>query len=282
MYRAKDRGRGRFELLDEEMRERAVARLRIEQDLRRAMAAGELLPAFQPIMRLDGGGTYGAEALLRWRHPTEGVLGPASFLAVAERSGLIVAIGVSLLQQSCVHAAGWNAGRPDPLCLKVNVSPRQLADSGFVAAVAGALASSGLRPGLLGLEVTEQALMGDEEHAAATLAELKALGVILLLDDFGTGYSSLSHLKRFPIDAVKIDRSFIEGLDQPDGEDAAIVHAVIGMGQATGKTVIAEGIETPQQCRHVQGLGCDLGQGYHFGRPMPADEFGGWLAGAGG
>jgi EAL domain-containing protein (putative c-di-GMP-specific phosphodiesterase class I) len=262
------------------MRERAVARLRIEQDLRRAMAAGELLPAFQPIMRLDGGGTYGAEALLRWRHPTEGLLGPDSFLAVAERSGLIVAIGESLLTEACVRAAGWNAGRPEPLCLKVNVSPRQLADAGIVGAVAGTLTSSGLRPDLLGLEVTEQALMGDEEQAAATLAELKALGIVVLLDDFGTGYSSLSHLKRFPIDAVKIDRSFIEGLDQPDGEDAAIVHAVIGMGQATGKMVIAEGIETEHQCRHVQRLGCDFGQGYHFGRPLPAAEFDGWLAGA--
>jgi diguanylate cyclase (GGDEF)-like protein/PAS domain S-box-containing protein len=268
MYRAKERGRGRYELLDDATRDKAHTRLRTEHELRRAVDAGELRAVFQPFARLADGSWFGAEALLRWQHPTRGLLAPDAFLDVAEQTGLIVPIGEWMLGEACRHGARWSREwGGDDFLLTVNVSPRQLTGAGIVETVRRSLAESGMRPELLGLEITEQALIAAEAETQTALAELQALGVKLLLDDFGTGYSSLSHLKHFPIDGIKIDRSFVAGVDS-SASDVAIVRAILAMGWATGKFVIPEGVETPEQQDRLRRFGCRIGQGYLFGRPL--------------
>ena len=282
MARAKARGRGRYELADPANGAQAPAnQLAVEQELRDALAEGDLRLVFQPFVAIGDGSPVGAEVLLRWEHPTRGYLSPAGFLDVAEQSGLIVPIGAWMLTVACRRAARWRQDRPDFL-LTVNLSATQLADPAVVETVERALADSGLEPQGLGLELTEQVLIGDENDVLRTLSALKALGVTLLLDDFGTGFSSLSHLKRFPIDIVKIDRSFIEGLGDPDAghNDAAIVSALVGMSLATGKLVIPEGIETGAQVGELQRLGCRFGQGYHFAKPLKPEDFEDWLRAA--
>jgi len=273
LYRAKARGRGRYELDDASRRPEAASnRVIVEQDLRQALGDGDLRLVFQPFVRLGDRSTFGAEVLLRWQHPEQGQLQPAEFLEVAEQSGLMVPIGAWMLRAACGHAVRWN--RREDFLVTVNLSAGQLADPDVVETVRAALESSGLEPERLGLELTEQVLIGDEADAHRTLSELKSLGVKLLLDDFGTGFSSLSHLKRFPIDIVKIDRSFVEGLGTPTGaSDAAIVSALVSMSRATGKQVIPEGIETEAQVAALRRLGCECGQGYRFSRPMALADF---------
>jgi diguanylate cyclase (GGDEF)-like protein/PAS domain S-box-containing protein len=272
MYSAKHRGRHRFECFDEAVPGLAVDRLRTEQELRQAISADELRLVFQPFARLRDGSWFGAETLLRWDHPRRGLLAPDAFLEVAERSGLIVPIGEWVLREACRNGARWRASWGDDLLITVNVSPRQLADADVVAAVRRALDDSGLAPVHLGLELTEQALIDVDTDADRVLHALKALGVRLLLDDFGTGFSSLSHLKRFPIDGIKIDRSFIGAVTRPEADDTAIVRAILAMAWATGKFVIPEGIETAAQAKTLRRFGCRLGQGYLFARPVPAEE----------
>jgi diguanylate cyclase (GGDEF)-like protein/PAS domain S-box-containing protein len=272
MYEAKSRGRGTYVILDEGMRRRAQQRLTSEQDLRRAIAAGELRVLLQPLFRLQDETIHGAEALVRWQHPERGLLTPSDFLEVAQQSGLIVPIGEWVLREACSHAAELRARCDGDFLLTVNVSPRQLADPGFRDLVAEVLAESGLPPQQLGLEITEQTLIRDHDEASARLSALKELGVMLLLDDFGTGFSSLSHLKRFPIDAVKIDRTFVSGLADAGGDDLPIVSAILAMSWAMGKLVIPEGVETAGQADQLRRLGCRVAQGYHFARPMPVDE----------
>jgi diguanylate cyclase (GGDEF)-like protein len=275
MYRAKARGHHRYELHDPARTEQVDA-LKLEQALRDALAAGELRLAFQPFVRFDDGAARGAEVLLRWEHPARGLIGPGVFLDVAEQTGLIVPIGEWMLKEACRLAAGWDTA--DDFLLTINLSATQLADPGIVEAVRIALQDTGLAPGRLGLELTEQVLVGDVEMTLRTLGDLKQLGVKLLLDDFGTGYSSLSHLKRFPIDIVKIDRSFIDGVGTGGiAGDAAIVSAIVGMSWATGKQVIPEGIETADQVEALRRMGCSVGQGYFFAKPAPADAFEAWL-----
>ena len=275
MYRAKALGHHRYEVHDAADTE-IVDALEIEQGLRDALAAGELRLAFQPFVRLDDSGVCGAEVLLRWQHPTRGLVGPGYFLDVAEGTGLILPIGAWMLERACRLAKSWHQG--DEFLLTVNVSATQLADPAIVSTIRDALRASGLPPHCLGLELTEQVLVGDEDLMLQTLHDLKELGVKLLLDDFGTGYSSLSHLKRFPIDVVKIDRSFINGVGESGvNGDAAIVSAIVGMSWATGKQVIPEGIETADQVDALRRIGCGIGQGYFFAKPMPAEEFEVWL-----
>jgi diguanylate cyclase (GGDEF)-like protein/PAS domain S-box-containing protein len=269
MYRAKDSGRGRFEVFDDAARAQALARMQIEQDLRRALDARELRMHFQPFARLTDGRWVGAEALLRWQHPERGLLEPEDFLEVAEQSGLIVPIGNWTLREACRHGARWAAAAGEEFLLTVNLSPRQLADPDLVSTVADSLAASGLRAGSLGLEMTEQALL--DGRADSTLAALRELGVKVLLDDFGTGFSSLSHLKRFPIDALKIDRSFVAGVAEGNRDDAAIVRAILAMAWATGKFVIPEGIETPEHAEQLRRFGCRFGQGFLFAHPQPPE-----------
>jgi diguanylate cyclase (GGDEF)-like protein len=269
MYRAKLRGRNGYEVFDEAMRARAVERLRVEGELRIALAEDELRVVFQPIVSLEDGLVLGAEALVRWEHPQRGLLAPGEFIGVAEESGLIVPIGEWVLATACREAATWPGERP--LMVSVNLSPRQVNPS-LIDSVAHAVTEAGLDPDLLALEITEGVLLEESAAATGTLKALRALGVHLVLDDFGTGYSSLGYLKRLPLDGIKIDRSFIGGLGT-DPDDSAIVSAIAGMAGSLGLTIIAEGVETLGQVIELRKLACQRAQGYHFGRPMPAEAF---------
>ena len=271
MYRTKALGKGRVELFDAGMRERLIERIAVESDLRHALDQDEFLLHYLPVISLEDGGIIGFEALLRWQHPKRGLLEPADFMEVAESTGLIVPIGEWAIEEACRQAVAWrDAGGPGepPLSVSVNLSARQIARSDIVAAVTRILARTGLEAGLLDLEITERVLLEDAEASAGVLRELKAVGVRLVLDDFGTGYSSLSYLKRFTIDALKIDRSFVDGLGG-DAENAAIVNAVLSMARALDVGVTAEGVETREQLASLRGSGCAYAQGYLFSQPIP-------------
>jgi diguanylate cyclase (GGDEF)-like protein/PAS domain S-box-containing protein len=272
MYRAKERGRGRYELFDEVLRRRVLTRLRTENELRRGIEQGELRVVYQPVVELDGGALTAVEALVRWQHPERGLIDPVEFIPVAEESGLIGALGDWVLTAACRDGATWQERFPraEPVLVCVNTSPRQLANGAFPARVADIMSRNGLAPGSLALEITESVLM-EEAHAPVTvLASLREYGLRLMLDDFGTGYSSLSYLKRFPLDVLKIDRSFIAGLGR-DEEDSAIVAAIVQMARTLGLTVVAEGVERPEQLERLRELDCDRAQGRLIAEPMPAE-----------
>jgi len=270
MYQAKDRGRGHggYHFFDSRVRERAVARLVVENELREALERGEFTLQFQPLWRLPDREISGFEALIRWQRP-EGVRSPAEFIPIAEDSGLIVDIGHWVLDEALRRLAGWNArNQGDPLTMAVNLSARQLSHAGLADDVAAALSRHGIEPELLTLEITETALLEESLSSVEALTRLSVLGVRLALDDFGTGYSSLGHLRRYPVDILKIDRMFVEGLDSGDG---AIVGAVTAMAHALGMTTVGEGVETAEQLAMLERLGCDEGQGYYLARPLHAD-----------
>jgi diguanylate cyclase (GGDEF)-like protein/PAS domain S-box-containing protein len=271
MYRAKERGRARYELFDEVMRGRAIARLRVENDLRRALERGELRLDYQPMVALTDGSVRSVEALLRWEHPDQGLVMPSEFLPIAEGNGLIEPIGRWVLEQACRQAGHWYAARPDdaPVGISVNLSALQIARAELPELVLSSLRASGLDPACLSLEITESAMLGGFDALHAALEALKALGVRLVLDDFGMGYSSLAYLTRLPLDAVKVDRSFVDGLGT-DGRDTAITEAIIAMSRALSLEVIAEGVETRAQAEALLRLGCRVAQGYYFARPAPA------------
>jgi diguanylate cyclase (GGDEF)-like protein/PAS domain S-box-containing protein len=271
-YVAKERGRGRVELFVAPMRERAVERLETEVALRRALVNREFRVHYQPLVRFDSSEAIGFEALVRWERPERGLVPPLEFLPLAEETGLIVPIGEWVLREACTEAARWVAESPNatPLSVAVNLSARQLADPDLIETVEDALTSAGLDPSLLVLEITETVLMEDREHAITVLRALTDRGVHIGIDDFGTGQSSLGYLKTLPVHALKIDRSFVDGLGT-EPEDSAIVAAVVRLGHALGLTVTAEGIETPVQLAELQAMGCDLGQGFYFARPQPSE-----------
>jgi EAL domain-containing protein (putative c-di-GMP-specific phosphodiesterase class I) len=274
MARAKEDGRDRTVLFDEELRDVTTDRLGLLADLRHAVARGELRLHYQPIVALDGQRVEGVEALVRWEHPQRGLVPPDEFISLAENRGLIVDIGRWVLREACRQAALWVNAGPDgkPLHMAVNVSALQLASgAGLVDSVAAVLRDSGVDPSVLVLEITETALMGNPEAALEILTRLKALGVNLAIDDFGTGYSSLVYLKRFPVDLLKVDRSFISGLGQ-NQEDSAIVASVVGLARAVGVVAVAEGVETIEQLVALQELGCEFAQGYLWSRPLPPAE----------
>ncbi|MBV8979769.1 MAG: EAL domain-containing protein [Acidimicrobiia bacterium] len=279
MYRAKERGRARYELFDSAMRARAVARLETEATLRSALEDGRLSLSYQPEVALRDGRLIGAEALLRWRPGTPAAGGrdltpPSEFIAVAEETGLIVPIGEWVLREACAHLAHWRevSGDRAPDRVSINLSGRQLARSDLVDVVERALDASGLPPNALCMEVTESVLMDDIDLAVGALKALKALGVEIAIDDFGTGYSSLAHLRRFPVDMLKIDHSFVAGLGR-NPEDAAIVRAVVALAQTLDLTVVAEGVERPEQLEELRALGCERAQGNLFSSPLPEHEF---------
>ena len=275
MYRAKEGGKDRCEVFDAGTSARPLERLGLEGDLRQAVERGgeEFEVHYQPEVELRTGRIIGFEALVRWRQPGRGLVSPAGFIPLAEETGLILPIGRLVLLEACRRAQEWRSTNPDGAAVgvSVNLSARQFQDAGLVEDVARVLGETGLEPGALTLELTEGILTEDTPVALATVQYLKLLGVGLAIDDFGTGYSSLSYLKRFPVDYLKIDRSIVNGVGE-DRRDEAIVSAAITLARALGERVVAEGIETEGQLTRLQEMGCDLGQGYLFSRPLPLEE----------
>jgi diguanylate cyclase (GGDEF)-like protein/PAS domain S-box-containing protein len=272
MYEAKDRGRNNYQFYRTELNSSATERQTLESDLRHAMRRHELELHYQPIMQLATGAIVGAEALIRWHHPTLGLVLPAQFIPIAEESGLIVPIGQWVLREACRQAKTWqDAGLP-LLRLAVNISAVELRSNGFVAGVTTILAQTGFDPQRLELELTETFLMQDCKSTAIVLIALKELGVQLALDDFGTGYSSLSYMRRFPINTLKVDQSFVRELTT-DADDASVVSAVINMGKSLHMRVVAEGVETRAQCSFLEQHKCSEAQGFHFSRPLKAKGF---------
>ena len=266
LYRAKNDGRGRFCFFEPSMDAHIQARALLEGELRQAIANDVLVPHFQPLVELGAGRLIGFEMLARWPHPTRGMVPPAEFVPVAEDAGLIGLMTECLLRRACRVAAAW----PSNVFLACNVSPLQLRDRSLPSMIRAALDDAGLSPHRLEVEITESALVGDLDLARDVLNELKALGIRLALDDFGTGYSSLRHLKMLPFDKLKIDAGFV-GAMAGNTESRKIVAAVIGLGQSLGLTTVAEGVEEPETAALLRGLGCDVGQGWLFGRPSPAE-----------
>jgi diguanylate cyclase (GGDEF)-like protein/PAS domain S-box-containing protein len=272
MYHAKDQGRNNYQFYNESMNATAFERLVLEANLRRALERQEFVLHYQPQVRLEDGRIFGAEALIRWRHPEMGLVPPGKFIPLAEETGLIVPIGEWALRTACEQMRAWQEEGLPAVRIAVNVSSPQFADPGFVATVDQILRTTGLRPEHLDLEMTESILMGDVETSITGLQRLKELGVWLSVDDFGTGYSSLSYLRRFAIDTLKVDRSFL--LDVPDDPDhVAITGAIIALAHNLHLGVIAEGVESPEQVRFLRPQGCGDAQGFLFSRPVPAGEF---------
>jgi diguanylate cyclase (GGDEF)-like protein/PAS domain S-box-containing protein len=271
MYQAKERGRDCYEVFDPSMHARAVAQLEITNALRRAVPDGELRLHYQPVIRIESGQTLAYEALVRWQRPDGRLISPADFIPVAEETGLIVPIGTWVLEEACREAATWRGtGGALAPSVAVNLSVRQLHELGLVETVSRVLSTTGLDPYRLTIELTESMLAEDTAATHETLNALKDLGVRLVIDDFGTGYSSLSYLKRLPVDALKIDQAFVDGLGH-GAEDAAIVSAVIGLARGLGVLTVAEGVETQRQLDELRALGCDFAQGFFLGRPRPMD-----------
>jgi diguanylate cyclase (GGDEF)-like protein len=275
MYRAKEQGKARCEAFDDSLRAIALRRLALEGGLREALSGGELRLEYQPQVRLPGGEITGVEALLRWRHPQLGPVSPVEFVPIAERLGLIEAIGDWVVREACAEAMRWARTDVD---VAVNVSPRQLVAPGFADAVRDALAASGLAPQRLCLEITETALLADVGRTGAMLGRLRELGVLLAVDDFGVGHASLRHLRQLlPVDVIKIDRSFVEGV-VADCEDAAIIAAVVRLGTGLGLECVAEGVECAEQADALAALGCGSAQGYFFARPLAPEALAALLA----
>jgi diguanylate cyclase (GGDEF)-like protein/PAS domain S-box-containing protein len=277
MYRAKERGRNRWELFDEGLRARAVERLSLETSLRRALERDELCLYYQPIVSLTDGSLAGAEALVRWNRPGEGLVEPAAFIQVAEETGLVLAVGTQVLTEACRCLgageldAALGAGAGQPLTISINVSARQLNERDLVRTVHHVLDETGADPRCVCIEITESVLMDDVESAIATLRALRALGIRLWVDDFGTGYSSLAYLRRLPLDGLKIDQSFVAGLGR-EAEDMAIAAGIVSLAHTLGLVALAEGVETQEQLELLRELGCDFAQGYLWSRPRPLPD----------
>jgi diguanylate cyclase (GGDEF)-like protein/PAS domain S-box-containing protein len=278
MYRAKTLGKGRYEVFDLEMRASVIARLQLETDLRSALEREEFRNFYQPIVSLDSGQITGFEALLRWQHPTRGLVQPIDFISVAEETGLIREIGWWNLQKACRQISAWNACRNagPPLTMSVNLSVKQFLQPNLAADIGKLLIEVKLPPDVLKLEITESTVMADPSAAVETLLQIKSLGVQLSIDDFGTGYSSLSYLHRFPLDTLKIDSSFTKAMGQV-GDSMEIVRTILPMANSLRLNVIAEGVETAEQLAILRELRCEYGQGYYFSKPMTADEAGALL-----
>ncbi len=274
MYQAKVAGKNCYRFYSRAMDQAVTRRVRIEQDLRGAWERGELTLAYQPVYRVSDKTLVGAEALLRWQHPVHGQVAPSVFIDVAEQSGLIEIIGPAVVRAACKDAMRWRreAGEEGDLFVSINVSARQLRSGDFHEQVTAALAESGLPPRLMHVELTETAVLADEAQARQILASLREMGVKVWLDDFGTGFSGLSHLRRVPVDGVKIDRSFIADMLR-DPDDLALTTAIIAMAHSLGMTVVAEGVEKEGQCDLLHSRGCDLAQGYWLGHPMNMRDF---------
>ena len=273
MYRAKEQGPGRYAVFDPAMQARAQERLELEAELRRALEQEEFVLYYQPEVSLHDGKMVGFEALLRWQHPERGLLKPAAFVPIAEDTDLIAPIGRWVLEEACQQAKRWEEERPlaSPMTMEINLSSKQLRRQGLVRTVEEALARADLEAHTLALDMTETVLIRTSEDNTQALDALKEMGVRLGLDDFGTGYSSLSYLKRLPVDRVKVDKSFVKGLGE-NATDTALVRMIIDLCHTLGVEIVAEGIETSEQAVLLRDMGCDLGQGYYFARPLPGEE----------
>jgi diguanylate cyclase (GGDEF)-like protein len=271
MYTAKAAGKRRAAVFEPTMHAAIVARHALSAELKRSMGRGELAVFYQPIVELDTGRIAGAEALVRWRHPTRGLVSPDEFIPLAEENGLILTLGRWVMAEACEQVAAWERGPglTDNFFLSVNLSPVQLQQAEFLAEIESILKATGLAPQRLVVELTETAMFQDTETTIAKLASLKRLGVRIALDDFGTGYSSLGYLRRFPVDILKIAREFVVPSDR-DADEWAFAHAIVVLGHTLGLQIIAEGIEEAAQADRLRGLGCELGQGFFFARPVEA------------
>jgi len=277
MYAAKESGRNAWRPYHADMTARLQQRLDLERNLRRALQANEFELWYQPKVDLFSGCLEGVEALLRWRDPTHGLVSPADFIPLAERTGLIIPWGERVLELACAQMAAWRSQDRVPGPMAINVAALQIERSDYVSSLAQALERHDLPPNLLEVEITESLLMESQQQACAVLAQLQAMGVTTAVDDFGTGYSSLAYLRALPIDHLKIDRAFIK--DLPHDDDAvAVARAIIDLGHALGFRITAEGIETQEQYDFLRNAGCDQGQGYLLARPMPAADLARWLA----
>jgi EAL domain-containing protein (putative c-di-GMP-specific phosphodiesterase class I) len=273
MYRAKEQGPGRYAVFDPAMQTRAQERLELEAELGRALERGEFVLFYQPEVTLHDGSVVGFEALLRWQHPERGLLKPSAFVPLAEETDLITPIGRWVLEEACWQAKRWQVEHlpAPPATMEVNLSARQLAHRGLARTVEEVLRRTDLDAHALALDITETVLIGASEHNSQTLEDLKKMSIRLCLDDFGTGYSSLSYLKRLPMDRVKVDRTFVEGLGG-NATDTAVVRMIIELCHTLGLEVLAEGIETSDQATLLRDMGCDLGQGYYFAPPLRGEE----------
>jgi EAL domain-containing protein (putative c-di-GMP-specific phosphodiesterase class I) len=270
MYMAKRDRKGSYRVFEQAMHAGVVERLEMRADLQRAIDQRQLEVHYQPVMRLNDQQVYGMEALLRWRHPERGQIPPFQFIPLAEETGLIIPIGRWVLNEACREAArlGRRYAADRPLAISVNLSIKQLQSDTIVDDVRQALEASGIPPETLVLEITESVMMADTDVAGDRLLALKRIGVRLAMDDFGTGYSSLSYLSRFPVDILKMDRSFLT----EENTDLSLAAAIVGLGEALHLDVVAEGIEVDSQIETLCGMGCELGQGFLFARALPPDE----------
>ncbi|HRJ24013.1 MAG TPA: EAL domain-containing protein [Thauera sp.] len=271
MYHAKAQGRANYQFYSEELNRSAMARLDLERKLRNAAAGGEFELWYQPQYRACDGQAIGVEALLRWRHPQDGLIPPDRFIPICEDNGMILDIGRWVMEKACAQLASWRNAGLAPLRMAINVSARQLRDTRIIDLLRAQIERHGIGSGELEFEVTESSVMERPDEAAFILGRIKALGVSLAIDDFGTGHSSLAYLKRFPLDRLKIDRSFVSDIEH-DCNDAAIVSAAISLAHGLGLEVVAEGVESAVQWAQLKALGCDELQGYHFSRPLPAEQ----------
>ncbi len=271
MYRAKEQGRNNYQFYSSQMNKHTFERLAMESSLRKATERGEFLLHYQPKLHLETGAITGVEALIRWRHPDLGMVSPAQFIQLAEETGLIGKIGEWVLRTACEQGRKWREAGLPPFRIAVNLSARQFAQKHLLADVARVLDETGVPTDSLEFEITESLVMQNPEHATQMLHKLRAMGITLSIDDFGTGYSSLGYLKRFPINCVKIDRSFIKDIPN-DKDDMAITRGVIALGHSLRLKVVAEGVETQEQQDFLHENGCDEMQGYLFSKPLIADD----------
>jgi diguanylate cyclase (GGDEF)-like protein len=271
MYLAKEEGKNNFRFFSPEVRSQSIERLKLEADLRRALERNQLMLHYQPKIQVATGQISGVEALLRWTHPLLGGISPAEFIPLAEETGLIIPIGRWVLKNACAQNMAWQREGLPVLSMAVNLSPRQFLDTNLLDDIDEALALSDMPARLLQLEITESMVMQSVERAIRLLDEIRSRGVRLAIDDFGTGYSSMSLMKKFPIDTIKIDRTFVRDLAE-SAEDRAIATAIISMGKALGLTVVAEGVETSEQDSFLRGHACDEIQGYLFSKPVRAED----------